>query len=605
MQDFYDPIVSARVDWRGQSPYSLAYDDGYFGSIDGLSEAQTVFIEANRLPQRFGAMVAGEVFVIGETGFGTGLNLMLAAQCFRDHAPQGARLQLISTDLHPLNAEDLSRALGHWPSLTKWADRLLKAYPAPAPGSHRLWLTDDIELTLMWGDALSRWSDSSASVDAWFLDGFVPAQNPQMWSSHLFQVLFEHSRPGATLGTFTAAGHVRRGLGEAGFVVEKQAGFGHKRHRTEGHRPGQAPLRRWRVGRAVVAGAGLAGATTAWALAKRGWQVTVMDPHPPASGGSGNLAGVVYATPSPHLQAQNRFYLGALIRALVWFGHLNFPSSPAEGRLSDVWLHLVQSRRQKNAIQAHQTGAWPSALLQVVEDNLVTLKGAGYIQPARWIERLLSHDNIDYRATALQSLEPSAIHSEVTKNADAIVLATAEASLEWPGLEALPLKAIRGQVTEIKATDESMTWTQARCHAGYLTPAIEGRHCIGATYDLHGEHEGVVDADDATNIKQLEQHLPNAWTALGGAQMAVVGRRAAKRCTTPDRLPIVGELAHLDSRLYLNVGHGSRGITHTPMCADLLADLISDNWKCGGFGADQGIVKALRPARFLDKKATL
>jgi tRNA 5-methylaminomethyl-2-thiouridine biosynthesis bifunctional protein len=601
MQETLDPILPAQVDWRDHQPFQSCYDDGYFGSQDGLSEARAVFIEANALPQRFAALKPGQVFVIGETGFGTGLNMLLAAQCFEAHAPTGAKLQLVSVDLHPLSTDDLKRAVGLWPELSRWSEALVTGYPPAAPGHHRLHLSDDIELTLMWGDALSRWSDSHASVDAWFLDGFSPAHNPNMWSQELFQVLYDHSRPGASFGTFTAAGHVRRALAEVGFVVEKAPGFGHKRHRISGHKTGQAKPRQWRCGHAVVAGAGLAGATTAWALAQRGWQVTVMDPNPPASGASGNLAGVVYATPSPHLQAQNRFYLAALIRALCWFRHLGFPQHPSEGRLSDVWLHLHQARRQQNALKAHQTGAWPKELLHMERADLVCLKGAGYIKPKLWIERLLQHPNIRLDPHALVGLSQLQSIGDV----DAIVLANAEASRQWSGLETLPMKAIRGQVTEVQSTKPSSEWTQAHCHAGYLTPAIDGRHCVGATYDLHGKHQGLVAEDDVMNLATLADHLPEAWAALGGEKITLVGHRAATRCTIPDRLPLVGELAHLDSRLYLNVGHGSRGITHTPLCADLLADLIGDNWKCGGLAADQGIVKALRPQRYLDKKATL
>lgn len=597
MRDFFDPIVPAIVDWQGAMPRSEAYQDGYFGSGDGLAEAQCVFIEANDLANRFGRLKPGEVFVIGETGFGTGLNMLLAAQCFEQHAPLGAYLQLISTDLHPLRLADLKRALALWPSLGPWAEPLLRAYPPAAPGHHRLALTDHIELTLMWGEALDSWSASSAAVDAWFLDGFSPAQNPAMWSEILFQTLFKHSRAGATLGTFTAAGHVRQGLAKAGFVVEKVDGFSHKRHRSLGHTPGDWSPAKWRQGRAVIAGAGLAGATTSWALAKRGWDVDLWDPNPPASGGSGNLAGVVYATPSPHLQAQNRFYLGALIRALAWFDRLGFPATENDGRLSDVWLHLAQARRQKNAHKAAQTGAWPPELLAMTDETTACLKGAGYIHPAAWIRRLMDHPNIRYQQKPLKDW--------ADVEADAIVLANADAVKTWPALAGLPIKAIRGQVTEIQATESSQKWTQAHCHVGYLTPAIHGRHCIGATYDLHQAHIGAVASDDQTNLAQLATHLPQQWAELGGEDAQVVGQRAAMRCTTPDRLPVVGEVHHIDARLFLNVGHGSRGITHTPLCADVLADLICDNWKLGGHGADANIINALRPARFLDRKDAL
>lgn len=596
MRDFFDPIEPAQIEWHDHAPRSLSYGDGYFGRDDGLAEAQCVFIEGNDLIKRFAELKPHEVFVIGETGFGTGLNVLLAAQAFAQYAPSRARLHIVSVDLHPLRPKDLQYATQAWPSLRLWAERLVPQYPPSAPGHHRLSLADNIELTLMWGDAHACFEASLAKVNAWFLDGFAPAQNPAMWAPALFQTLFLRSAPGATLASFTAAGHVRRGLAEAGFVVEKVEGFAGKRHRIIGRKKGPTERRFLRQGQALIAGAGLAGATTARALAERGWAVTVCDPNPPASGASGNLAGVVYATPSPHLQAQNRFYLTALIRALAWFKWLGFPKDSSQGRLADVLLHLKQARRKKNAHEAHDSGAWPSELLSMVDEETACLHGAGYINPTAWVHRLLDHPRIQYQARAI---EP-----DQHLDAGAFILANAQAALAFPSLERLPLKAIRGQVTEVKATTASMEWTKAHCHVGYLTPAIDGRHCVGATYDLHGEHSGTVNSDDEHNLKQLKAHLPRHWSELGGEYLSISGQRAAFRCTTPDRLPIVGAANAVAPNTWINIGHGSRGITHTPLCADLLADFICQTDTMSGLGVDLNIAQALSLERYLKKVDT-
>lgn len=593
MRDFFDPIEPAQIEWHQHAPRSLSYGDGYFGRDDGLAEAQCVFIEGNDLIQRFAQLQSNEVFVIGETGFGTGLNVLLAAQAFAQSAPKDARLHIVSVDLHPLRPKDLRYATEAWPSLKHWAERLVQQYPPAAPGHHRLSLANNIELTLMWGDASACFAASTASVNAWFLDGFAPVQNPAMWSQALFQTLFLRSASGATLASFTAAGHVRRGLAEAGFVVEKVEGFAGKRHRIIGHKKGLIERRFLRQGHALIAGAGLAGATTARALAERGWVVTVCDPNPPASGASGNLAGVVYATPSPHLQAQNRFYLSALIRALAWFKWLGFPKDPSQGRLDDVLLHLKQARRKKNAHDAHDSGAWPNELLSIVDNETACLHGAGYICPKAWVHHLLDHPHIQYQARTIESVKDM--------EADACVLANAQAALAFSPLETLPLKAIRGQVTEVKATPASMQWTQAHCHVGYLTPAMDGRHCVGATYDLHGQHPGTVDSDDEHNLDQLKAHLPQHWSELGGEHLTISGQRAAFRCTTPDRLPIVGPADAVAPNGWINIGHGSRGITHTPLCADLLADFICQTDTMAGLGVDLNIAQALSLERYLKK----
>src|SRR5699024_4669041 len=123
---------------------------------------------------------------------------------------------LFSVEKHPLDRTDLARALAHWPHLAGPAEALLAEYPPACPGFHRLWLAHNVTLTLMFGDATTLWQQCSARVDAWFLDGFAPARNPDMWRNTLFATLARHSRPGATLATFTAAGFVRRGLIDAG-----------------------------------------------------------------------------------------------------------------------------------------------------------------------------------------------------------------------------------------------------------------------------------------------------------------------------------------------------------------------------------------------------
>jgi len=592
MRDFFDPIQPAQMDWSNPIPRAVDFDDGYYGQVDGIQESHCVFIEGNDLPKRFSQLQANEVFVIGETGFGTGLNVLLAAQTFVEHAHPKAILHIVSADLHPLCAQDFRRACAAWSSLRTWVDPLISQYPPAAPGHHRVWLAPNIELTLMWGDAAASFHASTACVNAWFLDGFSPAHNPKMWSSELFEALSARSAPAATLASFTAAGHVRRGLGDVGFVIEKKPGFGGKRHRIVGRKPGMEPHKFMRTGHAIIVGAGLAGATTARALAMRGWSVEVNDPNPPASGASGNLAGVVYATPSPHLQAQNRFYLTALIRSLGWFHALGFPTDPENGQLSDVLLHLKQARRKKNAQLAHSTGAWPSDLLSLIDENTACLHGAGYIRPSAWVHHLLDHPNINHQAKKINS---------VRDQQGVVVLANAQDAMDFDGLQDLPLKAIRGQVTQLQATPESMSWQQAQCHVGYLTPAIDGQHCIGATYDLHGEHTGVVDKDDVHNIEQLKTHLPKAWQALGGENLKIIDRRAAYRCTTPDRLPLVGNVESLGPDVWLNIGHGSRGITHTPVCAELLADWICQTNQTAGLGVDATMADALSPSRYLEK----
>ncbi len=606
----FKPIRPARVDWRGSTPISIDHGDSYWMPGRGVEESRAVFIEANQLRQRFAELPAGGRFVVGETGFGTGLNALLAARCFLDHAPSSSHLDLFSVELRPLKRDDLARAQARVPELVRLSQSLLAGYPPPVAGHHPVWLHPRVRLVLMLGDAAHCWRVCAAEVDAWFLDGFAPARNPDLWTTELWTTLARRSRPGATLGTFTAAGDVRRGLQGAGFQVTRVVGFGGKRHRLIGQGPGswQPALRR--CGTAIVAGAGLAGCTTARALAERGWQVTVCDPAGVASGASGNLAGVVHTSASAHMTAQNRFYQLALVHALARFRALHFPACADDGELNGVIQHAADARMARKLQHALAAETWPRDLLEAHGPDQILIRHAGYLRPARWCERLLDHPAI--------TLKPAAIHDfrladgvqidlddqgrPCREHADALFLCMAEAVHRLPGLDWLPLKLIRGQVSYVRATATSRTWRQAICHAGYLTPALDDLHCVGATFDF-GRHNSEIDpADDQANLEQLRAQRPQHWADLGGEAIEVVGRRAAVRCQTPDFLPLAGPLADPGERphrlvpnVYLNLAHGSRGITHTPLCADLIADLAS---QLSPF-PDTELSDALAPERFI------
>lgn len=230
------PIQHAQLHWDDQGqPLSSTYDDVYFSRLSGLEETRYVFLQHNRLAERFAALQAGECLVVGETGFGTGLNFLCTWQLFRLHAPANACLHFISVEKFPLQVGDLQQALALWPELNELAGALQSLYPALLDGAQSIHLDEGrVRLSLLVGDAAEQLAGLDARVDAWFLDGFAPAKNPEMWTDALFQQLARLSAPGATLATFTSAGFVRRGLQAAGFAMQRSKGFGFKRQMLSG-----------------------------------------------------------------------------------------------------------------------------------------------------------------------------------------------------------------------------------------------------------------------------------------------------------------------------------------------------------------------------------
>lgn len=212
------------------APRSKVFDDVYFSASDGLAETRHVFLEGNCLP---GAWKGRADFTIVETGFGTGLNFLAVARLL--HAHPGPVLHYISFEKYPLRAGKIGVAQATWrDEFPQEMDRLLQVYPLRLPGFHRIVFGEKIFMTLIFDDVNTAMPRLQAEVDCWFLDGFKPASNPEMWSETVFSEMARLSRKGASFATFTAAGFVRRGLQEAGFEVNKVKGFGTKRDMLTG-----------------------------------------------------------------------------------------------------------------------------------------------------------------------------------------------------------------------------------------------------------------------------------------------------------------------------------------------------------------------------------
>ncbi len=221
-----------KVQNKKGAPSSREFDDVYFSDEDGLAESAHVFLHGNNLPMGWQDKAR---FVICEAGFGTGLNFLSAWKLFEETAPPGHCLEFISVEKFPLSTSDIETYLSPWKgSIASYLDDLLSLYPPKIPGFHRLNLNNRVTLTLIFDDLNDALPQVKADVDAWFLDGFMPSLNPDMWSPTLFEQMERLSHVGSRVATYTAAGHVRRALSDAGFKVERVKGFGSKRHMIAG-----------------------------------------------------------------------------------------------------------------------------------------------------------------------------------------------------------------------------------------------------------------------------------------------------------------------------------------------------------------------------------
>ncbi|MFY0611020.1 MAG: tRNA (5-methylaminomethyl-2-thiouridine)(34)-methyltransferase MnmD [Hyphomicrobiaceae bacterium] len=224
----------AAINWEaGETPVSRLFDDPYFAREDGRAETRHVFLAANGLPQRWQARAR---FTIAELGFGTGLNFFETLAAWQRAPGQCQKLTFVSFERYPMTADDLARALAPWSDLMPHVDHLLGDWPPPGDARRHKVAFGTLTLDIHLGDANKELLTWEGAADAWYLDGFSPAKNPDLWGAELLAAVYAHTAPEGTFATYTAAGHVRRRLSDAGFEVSKIPGYGRKRDSLSGYR---------------------------------------------------------------------------------------------------------------------------------------------------------------------------------------------------------------------------------------------------------------------------------------------------------------------------------------------------------------------------------
>ena len=628
------PLQPARLEFTPDgTPYSAAYGDVYHAAHGGPEQARHVFLGGNDLPARWRQR---ERFVILETGFGLGLNFLATWQAWRDDPQRCRRLHFVSIEKHPFSAADLAIAQRGWPEFADLASELQQRWPLLTPGIHRLrFAAGQVILTLILGDAVTELRALNASVDAFFLDGFSPARNPELWSPYLCKALARLAAPGATLATWSVAGAVREALAGAEFDLEKRPGFAGKRQmlvgRFRSRRPDRHPVPDDR--RAIVIGAGIAGCTTAHALAAAGWQVTVLEQAAaPGCAASSNLAGMLRPLPSADDNRLSRLTRAGFLatRALL-------------AGLPDVrWapcgvLHLAREAeheaQQRRAVE--QLG-WPPELLQFVERDEASRRlgqpvniggwwfpNGGWVQPSSLCKAALAAfpERIATRwSVAVDRLERAKTNhragwraldanGSVLAEAPVLVMASGAAAPRFAQFAWLPQLAARGQVSHLPAAGLAPL-DVVLFQSGYAVPEIDGTRLIGASLSYNDDNADERLADHADNLARIRLTLPGF---AAGLDPATLQGRVGFRPMSPDRLPIVGRVpearpAGINTRLHAVPRHpglwcvqgfGARGIVWSALMADLLVSQLEGD----PLPLENDLVDALDPARFLIRNA--
>lgn len=625
-------IVPATLAFNADgTPVSLAFDDVYHsasGERGPLGQAEEVFLRGNGLIGPEARWRGRRHFTILETGFGLGLNFIATAKAWLAEPARGEWLHFVSVEKHPFTREDLGAA---WQRLVTddrvrpLADALIAQWPLLTPGLHHLVFAEGrIRLTLALGEAESVLPKLSLAADAIYLDGFAPKKNPDLWSPRIFASLAKLAAKSATVATWSASAAVREGLGAVGFTMNREPGYAGKRHQVNGvftgyvRPPSFVPAER----HAIVIGAGLAGCGVTHALTQRGWRVTLIDRQPDiAREASGNLAGTFHPMMSRDDNLLARLTRHAFLNNLrAW--HALHAAYPFVWHTSGA-LQLPSERRKGAGLPPVED--WPADLVTAVDpaqaasltgvalkDGGLWFPQGGWLQPASLCAAQLaasggavtrifakSVGHCEYSQSGWRALSET---GEEIAQAPVLLLANALDAARLLPRHALPLKAVRGQLTHLPAA--TLPQLQACvCGNGYLLPALEGQIVSGATYGPGDIATDLRTADHADNLRRVAEIVTADLSALEAASLP---GRASVRCVTPDRLPLIGALpdpatsTQTPSRtrrlpgLYCATGFASRGILWGTLAGEIIAAQLEGE----PLPVERDLLAAVDPARF-------
>lgn len=649
-EDTKKSLVTASLRWNEHGePSSTLFDDIYFSTANGLAESRYVFIEQNALLTRWLA-TPQSYYVIGETGFGSGLNMLVTWQCFKQFRQQNPqhplkRLYFISFEKYPLTQDDLQSAHARWPELADIAQSFRAKYPMPVAGCHRMSFANvgdassQIIVDLWFGDIKDTLIEVDSSeeglIDSWFLDGFAPSKNPEMWNQSLYNNMAAISKNNASIATFTAAGDVRRGLLQAGFTIKKVKGFGKKREMITGlfSRICPCTVRNPWFNRPtlstnnstdkisepiIIVGGGIASAAIARSLAKRQIHCTILCADAEvAAGASGNLQGGFYPLINPLHDNLSQFYCHA-------FSYAKSLYQPFVEECGDhgAFCGVIQIAPTDKARATHQkllsSNYFPDTLVHGVDANTaseicgLTLNHQALFYPhGGWISpKLITHAifnepslsdyiNITYH-THVEKLTHDTqcwtLHcdNDSTITSQHVILANGHGLSNFEQTSDLPFYATAGQVSHLSQNKTTEPLKTLLCYQGYMTPANSAIHCIGASFNRDVSGYEVNDVEHQQNVDKLLTDIPSL-SSKDSTIGQVVGGKVGVRLSVKDHLPMMGavpdykqttiDYADLSKgrpasvycpspcikNLYLIGGLGSRGLCSAPILGELLA----------------------------------
>ncbi|OOF65830.1 bifunctional tRNA (5-methylaminomethyl-2-thiouridine)(34)-methyltransferase MnmD/FAD-dependent 5-carboxymethylaminomethyl-2-thiouridine(34) oxidoreductase MnmC [Rodentibacter sp. Ppn85] len=622
------------------TPISNQFDDVYFSNQDGLAETDYVFLQGNQLWERW-LTYENAHFVIAETGFGTGLNFFAALQLFREFRQKYVnsplkRLYFISFEKYPLKPIALQQAHSTYPQFVELSQHLQRYWHAPIKGCQRIHF-DETSLDLWFGDVtenLPQLGDyMNEHIDAWFLDGFAPSKNPDMWNENLYAQMYRFTKANGTFATFTAASAVKKGLEFVGFEVTKRKGFGKKRECLSGQKtqakptalsapwylPQPAALKKQDI---AIIGGGIASLCTAISLLQRGSEITLYcEDEQPALNASGNKQGAFYPQLSDDNPLTVHFYLHAFSYGKQLLDWAIKQGIEFEHEFCGVALCAYN---EKSAVKLEKIAQLdlPNEIFEMLNTEALSEKvglplscGGGFISQGAWIaprqfvqntfsllEKCGVKIKTSQKITALSQTQSGwQVHNSQNDIAEheVVILANGYKITDFVQTEKLPLYPIRGQVSQIPTSENLLKLKSVLCYDGYLTPADHAKtsHCLGASHIRDNTVRHFSEQEQRENQQKLQQNIAQSWTQ--DVDTSGNFARIGIRCSVRDLAPMVGNVPNFPRQredynnlfnlrrrkqvipsavnfpnLFLVAALGSRGLTSAPLLGEALASLI-------------------------------
>nr|WP_314371409.1 FAD-dependent 5-carboxymethylaminomethyl-2-thiouridine(34) oxidoreductase MnmC [uncultured Acinetobacter sp.] len=616
-------LQTAELDWEIvddiEIPISKQFGDVYFSKDNGLLETRHVFLNGNDLTERLSQLHDYQYFCVGETGFGTGLNILTLWQLWQQvRLDNHSHLHVVSVEKFPLNKADLIRALNVWTELKPLAEKLIQQYPLPIAGCHRLSFPEErFSIDLWLGDAQDIFPTipKTQTVNAWFLDGFAPSCNPDMWQANVLDHMVRLSDFGTTFASFSVAGIIKRGLKQHGIQISRPRGFGHKREmlkaiwldtsQTETQSqdsettiaaPPKSETSKQR--KIAIIGAGIAGLSSAWAFAQRGHQVTIYEQNEPLSGASGNPLALLNPKLCPIEQAHEH------LMTLSWQHALNFyPQFKAFRPIQVQQIALKNADELSGLVEQYPenvlTANTTLECFPETEFPSLTLHQAGAVSPHQLRDEILQHANIRIEKVKISRLEST--DSQVTLWQDQQIIAITDHAIVCCAKQSAQLfenypvlKPIRGQVSWVENSQRPLALDQAYSYGGYCMQLDTAQLILGASFYPNRDDAEVLTEDHVHNYELIHNVFPKY--AQGLPSVDTWQGRASVRAQSLDYFPLVGKIQNF-GQIYTFAGLGSKGFLFAPLCSEILAALILGEL-CP---VPQSLLDKLNPQRFQKK----